>query len=411
MSAGWRRLIGLCALAAALVWLLSRGYADYLARPAPERALALNAGQPEALVVMAERALGAGALDDAAAQASRALVAHPFEGRALRLLGAVAEQQGNRDRAYALMRRAVATTPRESAAQFWLAINALIDQDLDAALQRLDRLLRFEPATHRDVFPILATIALNPVGVGALSQYLVAAAPWRSEFMSRLVGQADSSADVARLYRAIAKAGGEISESELDLLANRLLTRREWPQLRKLLLARSPESASRLLEDAGFDGIGRGPLLGWSVAKVPGADVLMAAPAGADNLALRLVFHDRRVAFRHVSQILLLRPGRYQLSGRVRLDDLRTALGLGWNLSCIESSAALGKSERLLGNSEWRAFGFAFAVPETNCGAQLLQLVLDARIAAEQQVVGEAWFDDFHIQPLEAPEAAAVSAQ
>ncbi len=406
MKTPGRRLIGLCALAVALVWLLARGYADYLARPAPERALSLNGGQPEALVLLAERALGAEALDDAAAQASRALGAHPFEGRAFRLLAAVAERQGKRDRAHALMRLAVATAPRDSAAQFWLAINALIDKDLESALRRLDRLLRFEPETHRDVFPILATIALNPIGVDPLSTYLAADVPWRAQFMSGLVAQADSSADVSRLFRAVAKAGGQISEGEFDLLANRLLTYRDWPRLRKLMLVMAPDSATRLLHDGGFDGAGRGPILGWSVGKVPGADVLMAAPADAGNRALRLLFHDRRVPFRHVSQILLLRPGRYQLSGRARLEDLRAALGLGWNLSCIESNASLGKSERLLGSSGWREFSFAFVVPEANCGAQLLQLVLEARIAAEQQVVGEAWFDDLQIQQLEQPAPA-----
>jgi hypothetical protein len=153
-----------------------------------------------------------------------------------------------------------------------------------------------------------------------------------------------------------------------------------------------------LLQDGGFDGVGRGPLLGWSVGKVAGGDVLLAAPEGNGNRALRLLFHDRRVPFRHVSQTLLLKPGRYELFGRARLEELRAALGLGWNLSCVESNASLGKSERLLGTSRWREFSFAFVVPEENCGAQLLQLVLDARIAAEQQVAGEAWFDDLQIR-------------
>ena len=407
MTVAQRRMIGLGALAVALVWLLARGYADYLARPMPERALSLNASQPEALVLSAKRALDAGELDVAVDQASRALATQPFEGRALRVLGAVAERQGDRERAYALMRLSVAAAPRDTAAQFWLAIHALNDRDLDGALKRMDRLLRFEPQTLDEVFPVLSTIALSPVGVGALSRYLVADAPWRPEFMNRLVKQENSSADVARLFRAITRAGGELSEGELDLLANRLLRLRDWPQLRKLLLARAPDYADNLLQDGGFDGAGHGPLLGWSIRKVRGADVLLATPADTGERALRLLFHDRRVPFRHVSQTLLLKPGHYQLSGRARLEDLRTALGLSWNLSCVETNASLGKSERLLGSSRWRDFGFAFVVPDENCGAQLLQLVLDARIAAEQQVAGEAWFDDLQIRQLDQTGPAA----
>lgn len=395
------RLLVLSVVAVSLAWVVARGYADYLARPLPGRALSLNADQPEALVRGAERALVAGQLDQAKAMAGRTLRAHPFEGRALRVLGAVAERRGDRERAAALMRMAVATTPRETAAQFWLAINALADKDIDGALRHLDRLLRFEPETQRDVFPILATIAINPVGARPVAAYLAARAPWRAEFMTRITREAEASADVMRLFRAIESSGGRVAEAEMDQLAQRLLARRDWRPLRRLMKSMASGSSDALLHDGGFSGSGRGPLLGWSVGKVPGADVLPAAMAGEGNLALRLLFHDRRVPFRHVSQTLLLTPGRYQLAGRSRLLDLQTALGLVWTVSCVENRAALGKSEHMLGDHDWRPFSFTFDVSQSDCGAQQLELILDARIAAEQQISGEAWFDDLTIQPVD----------
>ena len=88
-------------------------------------------------------------------------------------------------------------------------------------------------------------------------------------------------------------------------------------------------------------------------------------------------------------------------------------LRLGSSLELAAGEVLLvgkGKSERLLGSSDWREFSFVFVVPEANCGAQLLQLVLDSRIAAEQQVAGEAWFDDLQIQRLEQPAPSLRSA-
>lgn len=397
MSHSRVRRLGLLVIALSLAWLLLlRGYADYLARPAPDRALALNSGQPVALMLSAERALSEGRLDQAQALSMAALSAQPFEGTALRILGAVAELRGDRSRAMALMQKAVATTPRESAAQFWLAINALADKDIDAALQRLDRLLRFEPQVQKQVFPILSVIAVNPIGAGPISRYLASNAPWRPEFVARLISAAESSAALSRLFRAIQAAGGTIAQTELDLFASRLFARQEWPRLRRLLSDMDPGGHS-LLRDGGFDGKGRGPFLGWTIRRVGGVDILPAAAVQGENRALRIVFLDRRVPFRHVSQSLLLEPGSYKLNGRARSIDLRTALGLNWVLGCVESGAVIAQSERLLGTHDWHSFEVGFVVPDEKCGGQVLTLVLAARIAAEQQAVGEAWFDDLAI--------------
>jgi hypothetical protein len=229
--------------------------------------------------------------------------------------------------------------------------------------------------------------------------------------MSGVISGADSDAALSRLFRAIEAAGGKLTASELDRLAGRLMARRDWNRLRRLIAIMAPDEPTDLLRDGGFDGVGRGPLLGWAIGpRLPGADVLMAAADESGNRTLYLAFHDRRVPFRQVSQVLLLPPGRYQLSGRARLQELRTANGLGWNLSCVGSSALLGKSERMLGNRDWREFKFSFDVPQADCGAQLLQLVLDARIAAEQHIVGKAWFDDFSIEALPAPAEVTATA-
>lgn len=401
---GMRR-VGLVSLALILGWLvLLRGYADYLARFDPERALALNPDQPEALVRVAQRALLDHRWDAAGTAAQRALHRQPLEGRAIRILGAVAESSGDRVRALALMKLAAITTPRDVIAQFWLAINALADSDTDGALQRLDRLLRFEPQLQNDAFPILGTIATNPVGAQAIARYLASNPPWRPDFMRALLQEASVAADISRLFRAIELHHGQISESEMTQFTTRLLAQRDWPRLRRWIKRMAGDDVA-LVHDGAFDGRGRGPFLGWSLDKIPGADVLIGTYAEGQS-GLRLVFHDRRVPFQHVSQWLLLPPGSYRLSGRVRLIKLATALGLSWTLSCADNSSnVIGKSERMLGTSDWRPFEFAFEVPPADCGAQLLRLALDARIAAEQQIVGEAWFDDLTVsaQPVAAP--------
>lgn len=389
-------VVALCAL-----WLvLIRGYADYLARPLPARALALDGNQPEALVRSAEGALREGKADQAEAYARQALRRHPLEGRALRILGATAELRGDRVAARALMAAAAAATPRDSATQFWLAINALADRDLDTALVKLDRLVRFEPELQSDVFPILATIATNPVGAPAIAPFLTANAPWRTRFIEGLIGQAPAVEDLMRLVRAIEQAGGRLSEAEVDRLAQRLWAGGDWRRLRTLLAREAgAEATPALVRDGGFDGTGRGPFLGWAVRRVPGADTWIGAEPGSGRSVLHVSFHDRRVAYAHVQQALMLDPGRYRLTAQARLANLRTARGLRWVLSCTGRGQPIGQSELLLGSTDWRPVSAHFEVPAENCGGQLLTLMLEARIAAEQQVAGDAWFDDLQILP------------
>jgi hypothetical protein len=395
------RRVGLVCLALLLVWLVVvRGYADYLARVLPQRALTLNAGQPEALLMEADAALRAQRLDDAEQRARSALQAAPLLGPALRVLGAVAEARGDHDRAQSLIAMGVAVTPRDTAGQFWLAINALADKDLSGSLQRLDRLLRVEPEIEADAFPILATIAISPAGVEAIAQTLALDPPWRREFIGQLILQAPAAVDVLRLFRAIRAAGGDVHETETDQLMRRLIGANDWKRLHRVLeVLPAQYGAGAGLSDGGFDGGESASVLGWELGRVAGADVLIADdPLQPGNRALQLVFHDRRVPFRHVSQLLLLSPGAYRLTGRVRLLGLQAAQGLSWTLSCAADAAVIGKSEHFLGSSDWRGFSMIFKVPAENCGGQRLLLAIDARIAAEQQVVGEAWFDDIRVE-------------
>ena len=105
-----------------------------------------------------------------------------------------------------------------------------------------------------------------------------------------------------------------------------------------------------------------------------------------------------RSAFRDVRQLLLLPPGTgYQLRWRSRLDGLQAARGLRWTLTCADGPAGtILASEPSAGSSPWLQHAAAFDVPP-DCPAQWLILELDARIAAETQAMGTAWFDDLEV--------------
>lgn len=366
---------------AGLVLVLVYGRADQLARLQPDRAAALNPSQGLALSLLAERAMVEGDLGEVQEIATLAASAGFYNGRALRLLGAVAERQGEPERAKALMEAAARVQPRDTATQYWLALQAVSAQDAPAAMQRLDRVLRFQPAVMDELFPLLGTFASNPVGLRAMLPYLAKRPFWRASFLDRMLRQADLAV-VIRLRKLLEATEGSFTEGEVSALMAALSSRRDWQGMRELLGADAP-----LLRDGDFAGMREGTMPAWLMQRVKGGDVRL----GEDGL--RTYFYGRRVESALVRQQLLLPPGRYELSGQVWLSNLEGPRGLAWHLSCeVTHAQALASSEAFLGSGGWRGWMMSFEIPEQGCGGQWLSLAVPARIAVERELRGEAAF-------------------
>jgi hypothetical protein len=113
---------------------------------------------------------------------------------------------------------------------------------------------------------------------------------------------------------------------------------------------------------------------------------------------LTIRFANQRVPFRHVGQLLLLPPGRYELVGEVRLDDLRAARGLRWQVVCIDGPAGiLGRTPALKGRQDWTTWRVPIDVPE-DCPAQRIELALEAIGPSEELVGGTVRFDGLRIE-------------
>ena len=388
------RALILTALGCALAYsVFVRGYADYLAQVSPTRAVALYSMQPTALVALAEQHLRAGELESAEQYARRAIDANAYSGEAWRVLGAVAERAGRNEIALEHMRRAAALTPRDSGTQFWLGIHALRERRLDDALDRLDRLMRFQPETRNDVFPIMATVATNRAGVDAVAVRLAADPDWRSEFTTRLLREMPDPKIARDFVRALRRAGTELNVDEVNAYAFRLYNAQEAPALRDWL--KEFDRDPGLLNNGGFDAVGPYRLLDWQIEQPPGTDIQL--PRGADGKSvLRIDFHNQRIRFDGVRSTLLLPPGQYLLTGQVR-SDLQAAHGLRWTLQCPSGQQ---HSELFAGKTPWRGFSMPVLVDDS-CLLSTLKLEVYARIAAEQHLNGWIEFDEFKLLPTE----------
>ena len=126
--------------------------------------------------------------------------------------------------------------------------------------------------------------------------------------------------------------------------------------------------------------------------------------------ALSLQFGPGRIDYRDIAELLVLSPGGYSFSGKYKA-DLISERGLQWRIACAGDKATeLGQSEAIsVTNPDWKDFEFSFTVPETDCPAQYLRLVFDARSASERFISGTIRYADLRIVRTPEPEPAAAN--
>jgi hypothetical protein len=395
--------LGLGGLLLSLIaWrVLTLGMAEHLSRADPDAALGWRAGYAEAQLRQLE--LRARQPRHSEAQRTGALAAirsAPLDGRGYRMLARQAELRGEMPVAMALYSLAAKRGPRDLPTQGWLIKYSLAHGDSAQALVHIDQILRVQPEMASRMYPILMALAArDPVKV---AKVLLQAPPWRPQFMVYLFRQSQDSPGLFGLVQRLRRSPDGLTDAELSAWLGRLVRNRQWGSAYlSWVESLSPEASRRIgnIYNGSFEFEPSQLGFDWRFGRVPGARVSRAQVTGSQGgLALRVEFEDRRVAFRHVRQLLALVPGTYRLEGRVRLDDLRGERGLVWTLTCAENGRVIAETDPVTGRRDWRTFERDLVVPAENCGGQWLTLRVPARIAAEQRLGGVAWFDDLSIQ-------------
>lgn len=387
---------------AVLAWVawrvLSLGLADHFAETDPQRALGWRDDHPEALFRTAEQAAEDPARAEQAADlARRALRSNPLDGRAYRVLAQLAQAEGDEEKALELYTVAANRAPRDSAAHVFLLRHHLRNERFVEALYHLDLLLRVRPNLMRQFQPLLLGLAATPPAHAALADALAKQPPWRAGMLRIASTQASDLDAVAPLFDAVRRSDGGLSDSELGPWLDRLVREGRVGQAYLIWAASLPAERQKVLGNVFNGGFEHPPeSLGfdWRIGRVAGARIdRMGGPGVGGDRALRVAFEYRRVPFNHVRQMLALPPGRYRLALRARADGLQSGPGLVWEVSCVKGGPALGRTEPLRGQVPWKELHADIEVPE-GCEGQWLALRLPARIKAEQQIGGRAWFDD-----------------
>ncbi len=341
-----------------------------------------------------------GVPDHAATNARKALATRPIDGRAYRVLGQLAMEEGDDARAGDLLGIAAERWPRDRMAQALLAQRAFADNDSAAAVMHLDALLRVAPDIRPAMFAEMVGLLEFPEFRSALIDRMAVDPPWRAALVRTLRASDTPPAPALAFLEELASRQA-LKDDELQTRVALLGRAGQPQQAREAWLASvdpAAHNAADLVFDGGFEHSEVDGGYGWQMRPAAGlaigADI--SNPHSGDH-SLAITFHGRAVQFANLQQSLALPAGTYRLSASA---DNRTGSSRPFVLQLACDSAKTPIAELPLPQSPgWQMAEASFSVT-ASCPAQRLVLRHTGRNAAERQIRGTVYVDDIQIVPI-----------
>lgn len=389
-----------------IAWrIFSLAAAEHWAISAPQRALSWRPAHPDALLHAAEGKFKQSAWEQARALARHAVAANPLDGRGYRMLGLDAARRGDDAQAIALLEIASTRTPRDRPTHVKLVEYYLKRQQIARIWKHLDLMLKAEPDLAVLLHPPMLMLADIPATVDSVLQVLATGPHWRTAFLRQLALDGGDLQSLSKVFEGLKTAAAALTQVEHGYWLERLIREQQWDLAYASWVGFLPEDRRAVVGnvyDGGFEFTPAGGGFDWYLIPAAGARIDQLHTAGGEGgRSLRVAFENRRVAFRHIRQVLVLPAGDYRLQGRVKLDGLRSERGLAWVIRCAQNGQRpLAITPAFQGSGPWRPFVTDFTVSADRCRAQSLSLESQARIPAEQWIGGVVWFDALSIRRL-----------
>ncbi len=357
------------------------------------------------------------ALDEARAEAVKALQESPLNIGALDILANAAEAAGDKAAAAKYRQLIYERSRRHTPTMRWIFDQAVEARDFKTATTVADAMLRqdFEQPNARYVLATLGALITDPEARPYIAAIASQTSFWRRPFVELIAqrGDVDVFPDfVSGLLPGMRFPSGW--KFYFDRLIKAGESRRAYVTWSSLL---DPDQLSnlKLLYNGGFETKTTGLQFDWTINSARGLEIALdGSDPGEGQQSLRVTFGGAPMSFRNILQTLILDPGNYTLSGMTRTDNLVTERGLSWGIYCNSSdgNAQLAASPSFSGTSDWKRFKVDFTVPPQYCDYQTIRLELPARIAAERRIQGSIWVDDLAIvaQPIATTEPVAAPA-
>lgn len=383
--------------------VISVGVAGTLmAADRPETALSWWPDSTSAASAVAEKLAEAGELDKAQIMAIQALRGSAQDSRALRALADVSRQRGNTEISSTAIVISAHLGWRDGFAQWWVFEQALNDQDVIAASQSGDALLRINFQTP-EVWIALKRMVNTAEGRAALAERMSAKPMWSEPFLTQFrAGSPQEARDFGRLMMELDARGARPDDELVQPFFLDLIARGEFKEALTVWrwLSRASGDPTAGAVDGGFTELASGAR-GWgpfSWRTLDVSNVTLRTPTRTEfsaDPALEVTI-DGTALSRPIHQLLILPPGTYEFVFDAKLHQ-GSRHAFRWEIVCLSSRAELIRRSAFPSpSSSWSLQRLEFTVPAANCEGQTLRLL----VGPARQESASASFDNLSIRHI-----------
>lgn len=364
----WRRVAIVGFGAVVLTGLtLSVGLSAIAADRSPRTAIRMNPWSSEGLANTGMQRIEAGekaGLVEARRLSERAILLNPVSAAGVRNLAYLAEIDRNYGRAAQLAGYAERLSRRDSLTQVLLIEQRVRAGDVAGALKHYDIALKTSAMAHALLLPILVN-SIDNVDMRTPVARLLAARPvWRVNFIRGLQSSPALHVAAVDLALRLDALRSPLSQAERDSLGGALIAAGRFDAVAALYHRRSdPE----LVRFSAFNGPEDESPFNWRLS----SNYDFGADRARDGLA---VFAQGDRGGEVARQLLLLKPGRYNLSSAADGNAPPPGGAPYWQVSCARDGTVAGVVELKPTKGAHENVG-AFTVP-ANCPAQWLSLAV-----------------------------------
>ncbi len=345
-------------------------------------------------------------IDGAKLYALQALEKNYTSGKAAYQLLEIYKKQGDIENGDKVAILASELWPAHSKTRAGLADYWLSRDNLSKLLPEWSNILTRKPVTYKTIFPALQTLANSEKTFFLLLPYMQKPPKWWPAFFNFLTTKNESLATIKAIYAIRSESDEGLTSSERASFVRRLIKERLYQDAHYAWMSGLDDNAFKLtglVYDGGFEGQTYNTGFDWNISRAKGLKIRTNTTSGVTGArALQITLNHKRLNFRHLSQRLNLKRGDYRLSGRYRINRLKTTKGLSWRLYCIDAdsgkSSKIAESERFSGRKPWSEFIVDFSITDEQCTSQLLRLEASSRYAHDHAFKGSLWFDDIKIR-------------
>jgi hypothetical protein len=360
-------------------------------------AVRLAPGSPTALARAAEVELIDGRVDNAAALSRESLKIAPFDVRALRVFGLAEARSGRESQADEILTLAGNWSLRDDPSHAWLIERRLRRGDYTSSFAHADTLLRRRLDVQPQIFRLFTVAGIEDAGrVTPVVAGLMSARPaWRDAYLASLQ-TTPQELQLAASYAVLLQAGpAPMSSEELQHLYRNLLRLQQYPAMEQIRARLNRPPPSVAVTNGDFSDPAAPEPFQWRLAQKAGliADIV-EDDLSSNNPALRIDYDGYATGI-ITEQLMLLKPGNYVLSSRVRIEAGGPEVQAAWVVSCAPGgeNAASIPVQKTGDDNKWASVSSRFTISSA-CPAQWLRL--EAR-PGDRRSMTVMWFDNLTI--------------